>query len=71
MQLAWVIKSISIRILTSNRLFRGVQKMKSNLWTVLLIGIILALLIPLLGPYCMSEQAFTHDNLIRIDLVSR
>lgn len=45
--------------------------MKSNFWTVLLIGIILALLIPLLGPYCISEQAFTHDNLIRIDLVSR
>lgn len=45
--------------------------MKYNLWTVILIGVILALLVPLLGPYCVSEQAFTPDNLIRIDLVSR
>lgn len=45
--------------------------MKSNVLAVLLVAIIFALLIPVLGQYCVSEQAFTSGNLIRIDLVSR
>ena len=45
--------------------------MKTNLLSVLLVGIILALLIPIFSHYSISEQAFTHNNLISTDLVSR
>ncbi|MDD2619066.1 MAG: hypothetical protein PHC92_00125 [Syntrophomonadaceae bacterium] len=45
--------------------------MKPNILVVFLVALILTLLIPFLGQYCNSEQAFTPHNLIRIDLVSR
>jgi len=45
--------------------------MGRNLLVVLLVAVILALMIPVTTRYCNSEQAFTSDNLIRIDIVSK
>lgn len=45
--------------------------MKTNMLTVFLIAIILLLLLPIMSRYYCSEQAFTIDNLIRINLVSK
>jgi hypothetical protein len=45
--------------------------MNRNLLVVFLIGIILALLLPLTEPYSASELAFTYDNLVQIDLVAK
>jgi hypothetical protein len=41
--------------------------MKTNILTVFLIAIILFLLLPIMSQYYCSEQAFTIDNLIRVN----
>lgn len=45
--------------------------MNKNLLVVLLIGIILALLLPLTEQYSASELAFTYDNLVKINLIAK
>ncbi len=42
--------------------------MHKNLLVVFLIGVILALLLPLTGQYTASELAFTYDNLVQLSL---
>jgi uncharacterized membrane protein affecting hemolysin expression len=39
-----------------------------NLLVVFLIGVILALLLPLTEQYTASELAFTYDNLVQLNL---
>lgn len=45
--------------------------MNRNLIVVFLIGVILALLLPLTGGFLASEEAFTPDNLVQINLVAK
>ena len=49
----------------------GGSKMRSNIMVVFLVGVILLLMIPIVSWYCNIEQAFTPNNLIRINVVSR
>lgn len=44
--------------------------MGRRLLIILLIGIILTLLIPVTNRYYSLEQAFTPDNLVRINLLT-
>lgn len=45
--------------------------MGRSLLAIFLVAVILILLVPLVLQYSESEEAFTPDNLIRINLVSR
>lgn len=42
--------------------------MNKNMIIIVLIGVILALLLPLTGTTFSTEQAFTPDNLIQVNL---
>jgi len=45
--------------------------MNKNLLEILLIGIILALLLPLTEQISASELAFTCNNLVQVNLVAK
>ncbi len=45
--------------------------MGKNIFLIVLFVIILTLLIPITSSYYHSEEAFTPDNLIRLNVVSR
>lgn len=45
--------------------------MSKNLMVVFLIGIILALLLPLTEQYSASELAFTYNNLVQTNIVAK
>lgn len=45
--------------------------MKNKMLVIFLVAMILSLLVPIAGWYCDVEQAFTPNNLIRVNVVSR
>jgi len=42
-----------------------------NIIIILLIGLILGIMMPVSNEYLSSQQAFTPDNLVRINLVDK
>ncbi len=45
--------------------------MRNNILVIVLVAMILFLLVPITGWYYDTEQAFTPDNLVRINSVLR
>ncbi|HOQ08718.1 MAG TPA: hypothetical protein PLG09_01185 [Syntrophomonadaceae bacterium] len=45
--------------------------MYKNLLVICLIGIILALLLPITEQYSASELAFTYDNLVQTEIIAK
>ncbi|MEN6350674.1 MAG: hypothetical protein ABFD08_14930 [Syntrophomonas sp.] len=45
--------------------------MKSNIIIIMLIAAVLTLMVPLLNQFYNTEQAFTPDNLIKMEAISR
>jgi len=42
--------------------------MGRSLLLVVLVAIIFTLLVPVTGQFCANEQAFTPDNLVKVEL---
>jgi len=52
-------------------MFKEAKAMRNKMLVIFLVAMILSLLVPIAGWYYDVEQAFTPNNLIRINVVSR